>query len=217
MILGLACVTCASGGTILLTATAEGWVTATANNGSYAANDYVTGNCGAGDCYTGEFRNFFEFGIPALNGPVLSATLLLDTGYPVLQQSGSIVYQVTSVAPAFGFDDLGAGTVYGSRTYTAANRNQVDGIVLDTAALADIQQAAGGTFTLGGRVTSSAAFGAAQPDQLIFGRTDSPQQLEIVVGSSRMLLDSAQTIPEPGPAALLGAGLLLVVVRRLRR
>jgi hypothetical protein len=207
---GLAIAPGATAATILLTATSQGWMTATANNGAYAANDYLAGNCGAGDCYTGEFRNFFEFGIPMLNGPVLSATLLLDTRYEAMSQSPSITYQVTAAPGGFGFSDLGAGTLYGSRTYTSADQYQVEGIDLDAAALAAIRQAAGGTFVLGGRVTSSVAFGADIPDQLIFGRTDAPQQLRIVTGYAPMLL-SQSAVPEAAPALLLAGGVLVMV------
>jgi hypothetical protein len=215
MAFGLVLARGAMGATILLTATGQGWMTATADNGVYADNYYVAGNCGAGDCYTGEFRNFFEFGIPKLSGPVLSATLLLDTRYEAMNQPPSITYQVTSVDTGFGFADLGVGTVYGARTYTAADQNQVEGIALDAAALAAIQQAAGSTFVLGGRVTSTVAFGAADPDQLIFGRTDAPQQLRIVTGNAPMLL-SEPSVPEPAPVVLLVAGLALIAVGRYR-
>lgn len=212
--LGFLIAPCAHAGTILLTATAQGWMTATMNDGAYAANNYLAGNCGAGDCYTGEFRNFFQFEIPALNGPILSATLLLGTSYEALQQSASVSYQVTSVGPDFGFSDLGTGTVYGSRTYTSSDQYQVEGIALDADALADLLQAAGGTFTLGGRVTSSVGFGAAQPDELIFGRTNAPQQLRIVTGYSPMLLTETASVPEPAAAELLIAGGVLLLLMR---
>ncbi len=213
VVLGFLLVPCAHAGTILLTATAQGWMTATMNDGAYAANNYMAGNCGAGDCYTGEFRNFFQFAIPALNAPIVSATLLLGTSYEALQQSTSITYQVTSVGPDFGFSDLGTGTVYGSRTYTSADGYLVEGITLDANALQDLLQAAGGTFTVGGRVNSSVSFGASQPDELIFGRTTSPQQLRIVTGSSLTMLSQPAPAPEPAPALLLIAGGVLLLLR----
>jgi hypothetical protein len=217
--LGLGIAPCAGAGTILLTATAQGWMTATFNNGAYAANSYVAGNCGAGDCYTGEFRNYFEFAIPKLDGLIVSATLLLDTSYEAMKQSPSITYEVTSVPGTFGFSDLGAGTVYGSRGYTAVDQYRVEGIALDAAALADLQKAAGGTFTVGGRVTSPVAFGSAQPDELIFGRTAAPQRLEIVTGFAPMLLGAAapvSAVPEPTPALLMLGGVLLIILARFK-
>ena len=207
----------ARAGTIFLTTTAEGWMTATGNNGAYAANNFVAGNCGAWDCYTGEFRNFFQFAIPALDGPVLSATLLLDTAFVALKQSSPITYQVTSVGPDFGFSDLGTGTVYGSRTYTSSDRNRVEGITLDAAALADLLQAAGGgTFTLGGRVTSSVVFGPTRRDELLFGYTDTPQELEIVTGHSTTVQAQTSPVPEPAPAALSAVGVLLIALSRVK-
>jgi hypothetical protein len=32
-----------------------------------------------------------------------------------------MTYQITSIPAVFGFNDLGTGTVYGSRVYTAAD------------------------------------------------------------------------------------------------
>ncbi len=210
----------AGAGTVFTTAIGEGWMTATSSNGDLAANNYVAGNCGAGDCYTGEFRNFFQFQIPALSGPVLSATLLLDASYASLQQSQSITYQVTSVPGEFSFADLGAGTLYGSRTYTASDQYRTEGIALDASALAAIQAAAGGTFAVGGRVTS-AGFDAALPDQLLFGRTGGPQELEIVTGTTALFrtqsLNDIASVPEPEPVILLAAGGLLLVVGSVRR
>jgi hypothetical protein len=197
-------------------ASAQGWMSASGGNGFYAANNYLAGNCGARDCYTGEFRNFFEFSIPALDGQLLSATLVLDTRYEALRQSPSITYQVTSLDQSFGFSDLGTGTPYGSRTYTASDQNRVDGIALDAAALDAIRYAQGGIFALGGRVTSSAAFGAGLPDQLIFGQTSAAQELVIVTGYSLMspMLLTATATPEPLPTVLTAGGILLIVVRR---
>lgn len=211
----------AAAGTILLSATAQGWMTATANNGFLPGNNYVAGNCGSGDCYTGEFRNFFRFDLPVLDSPVLAATLLLDTSSEALLQGSSLTYQVTSAPGNFTFADLGTGTRYGSRVYTAADQYQATGILLDVAALADLQAASGGAFLVGGRVSSPTAFGSAQPDQLIFGHTGAPQQLEIVTGTvprlSRMLLGDSAAVPEPRPAVLLLAGVVLIALGRVRR
>jgi hypothetical protein len=217
MVLGFGLVPGASGGTILILASAQGWMSASAGNGFTADNDYVAGNCGAGDCYTGEFRNFFEFAIPNLDGPVLSAILMVDTRYEALRQSPSITYQVTSLDSSFGFSDLGTGTLYGSRTYNSFDQYRTDGIVLDAAAVDEIRQSQGGSFALGGRVTSFTAFGAGLPDQLIFGRSGGAQELLIVTGSAAPMLLSAAADPEPASAALLGSGALLLVLACFRR
>ena len=76
------------GGTITLTDDARGWVTpnppppvnggttgdAPPNNGTAADNNYSAGGSQGG----GIFRNWFEFAIPSLDGPLLAATISLD-------------------------------------------------------------------------------------------------------------------------------------------
>ncbi len=224
----------ASASTILVTAVGQGWMTSSFSNGNSLSNNYLAGNCGAGDCYTGEFRNFFQFAIPELDGPVISASLILNTGYVALDQASYAQYQVTSIPDLFGFDDLGTGTVYGSQIYTASNRNMGESLALDSVALAAIQGAAGGVFQLGGRVSSPVNFGSDQADELVFGRTNAAQELEIVTGSNSLTLGSSygpnllgpnlilgplgedSAAPEPAPALLVGTA-LLVVAAALRR
>ncbi len=214
-------------------------MTSSFSNGNSPSNSYLAGNCGAGDCYTGEFRNFFQFAIPQLDGPVISASLILDTGYVALDQASYAQYQVTSIPDVFGFGDLGSGTVYGSQIYTASNRNMGESIALDSAALAAIQAAAGGVFQLGGRVSSTVNFGSDQADELVFGRTDAPQELEIVTGSVSLSSGSPSSpdlaglnlggtnlilgpltedseAPEPAPVLLVGSALLVVVATSRR-
>jgi len=224
---------------MIVTAAGQGWMTSGFSNGNNPSNSYLAGNCGAGDCYTGEFRNFFQFAIPKLDEPVISASLVLDTSYLALDQASYAQYQVTSLPDIFGFDDLGTGTVYGSQTYTASNQNMGESIALNGAALAAIQAAAGGVFQLGGRVSSPVNFGGDQADELVFGRTDAPQELEIVTGSDTLTvaplsgtnlggpnlsgpnltlgpLGDDPATPEPAPVLLVGSALLLAAAA-LRR
>jgi hypothetical protein len=216
--------------TILVTALGQGWMTSSSSNGDSPSNNFIAGNCGAGDCYAGEFRNFFQFAVPTLDGPVISAALVLDTGYVALGQAPDAVYQVTSVPDLFGFNDLGTGTVYGSQAYTGSNQNMGESIALNSAALAAIQAAAGAVFQVGGRISSAADFGSGQPDELVFGRTDAAQELEIVTASGstpaplagpEMLLDSLSTdpsAPEPATGVLVGVVLVAggLTLRRIR-
>jgi len=65
---------------ITLDAVQRGWIDQNTNdNGSSANSNYITGNCGANDCETGEFRSWFQFNIPDLTGDILSARFLVNT------------------------------------------------------------------------------------------------------------------------------------------
>jgi hypothetical protein len=180
---------------------ARGWINQSGTaNGTSATNNYIAGNCPS-PCQQnpplgGEMRNFFEFNIPALNGPILSATLSLFTGPNSssginLLQAPSITYQVTSLSSSsFGFADLGTGTAYGTRTYTTADRFQLLPIGLDAAAITAIDN--GGLFSVGGRVTSATTFDGAAAAQFVFGDTGG--------GTAELRITTV-----PGPIA--GAGL----------
>jgi hypothetical protein len=193
-------------GTVALKTTGQGWINNGGDNGNSPTNNYLAGNCGSRDCGAGEFRDFFQFDIPILSAPVISAELLLDTGHTRLAQSPSLNYQLTSLPGAFGFDDLGTGTVYATRTYTSLDASQVESIELNAAALGDIVAAAGGTFGVGGRVISATTFGPTVPSQDIFGLT----------GGAQILVINLRDVPEPGSLLLLGSALGGLAVCRWR-
>jgi hypothetical protein len=192
--------------TFVLSAIAQGWILQTGtNNGTSATNNFFAGNCS--DCLLrGEFRNFFEFNVPVLNGPIVSASLVLFTGpnfdrfdvtgINLSQDPTGLVYQVTSLS-SLTFADLGTGTVYGFRTYTAADEAMALPITLDADALTTAIGNGGITFSVSGRVISGATlpltFGPTAPDEFVFGGTEGAQVLSIT------------TVPVPGPIA--GAGL----------
>jgi hypothetical protein len=189
--------------TFVLSAIAQGWINQLGfNNGTSADNNYLAGNCQS--CLLrGEYRNFFEFTIPVLNDPIVSASLVLFTGpnpdvggegITLSQDPTGLVYQVTSLSSLI-FANLGTGTVYGSRTYTAADRTMTLPITLDADALTAIGNG-GITFSVSGRVISGATlpltFGLTAADQSVFAAT---------VGTPQVL--SITTVPGP----IVGAGL----------
>jgi hypothetical protein len=191
--------------TFVLSAIAQGWINQLGtNNGTSATNNYLAGNCQS--CLPrGEYRNFFEFTIPVLNDPIVSASLVLFTGpnpdvgggsegITLSQDPTGLVYQVTSLS-SLTFANLGTGTVYGSRTYTAADRTMTLPITLDADALTAIGNG-GITFSVSGRVISGATlpltFGPTGADEFVFAGT---------VGTSQVL--SITTVPGP----IAGAGL----------
>jgi hypothetical protein len=117
------------------------------------------------------------------------------TGINLSQDPTGLVYQVTSLS-SLTFANLGTGTVYGSRIYTAADEAMTLPIALDADALTAIGNG-GITFSVSGRVISGTTlpltFGPTAPDEFAFGGTEGAQVLSIT------------TVPVPGPIA--GAGL----------
>ena len=192
--------------TTVINAASRGWIEQTGDtNGSSATNNYISGNCGLGDCSDGEFRSWFQFSIPALPGPIASARLLIATVVVHDEQGPTMTLAVTSLPVGFGFSDLGTGTFYGSRVYSAADANTIRSISLNASALADIAASELGTFGASTRISSGAIFGPTEPNQYVFGFSQADSvQLEITF------------IPEPSTLAICGLG-LLTIVRRWRR
>jgi hypothetical protein len=157
------------------------------NNCCLANDNYFVGSEPEGRPFGGEFRNYFSFAIPDFTGDATSASILIPTGQTLFDQSASIQYTLTSVSVPLSltqgvvnptvFDALGTGVVFGTETYSDAGPFGTVAITLDAAALNAIDNSRGGTFTLGGRVTSPISFGPSVPDQSIFGSTggDGPQ------------------------------------------
>jgi hypothetical protein len=201
--LALGCIVsgAAQADTFVISAFSQGWINQTGSgNGGTSTSNYIAGNCSS--CTTpGEYRNFFEFNIPVLGGTIVDAHLTLFTGtndadgINVSQDPSGLIYQVTSLS-SLTFAGLGTGTVYGSRTYTIADRAMSLSIDLDAAALGALD-GGGQNFSVGGRVTSGAtlplSFGPTFPNEFVFGSSQGAQVLVI------------HTVTVPGP--IVGAGL----------
>ncbi|QPK61950.1 hypothetical protein IVG45_13890 [Methylomonas sp. LL1] len=140
--------------------------------------NYLVGLCNASNCLSapGEYRDFFYFVIPKLDGPIASAILSIPTRGVTLNQSTTTTYQVTSLdieqadLGPLSFAGLGTGTFYGSREYTVADASTTQTIDLSAAALAALGDGSL-TFALGGRLSSPTDFTTTAPDQLLFGRS----------------------------------------------
>lgn len=146
----------ASAAEIIIDATGRGWVTQTGHaNGDTASNNYLVGSCSALSCasFPGEYRNFFDFDIPELDGVVVGAVLRLDSGDTRIKQSSSLTYQVTSTE-SLTFGDLGNGEVFGARDYTSSDLFVVRDIQLNASAISAISLAEGAALTMSGRVSS---------------------------------------------------------------
>jgi hypothetical protein len=213
----------AHGDVFVVSDATRGWFTPGTDSGTMlAGNNYRAGFCPAPPigCNSGpaEFRDFFTFDIPLLDDPVTSAVLTLSSAGVSTVDSASMTYQITSIPTVFGFNDLGTGTVYGSRVYTAADganspanpagTNQ--SITLDPAGIAPILSNT--TFGIGGRVTT---LGGSPTNEFIF---DSSGTGVCPTCIAQLQITTQAAVPEPETYGMLAAGFAaLVVLRRARR
>lgn len=144
----------------------------TSNQGWWSLQDftrssnenYIVGMC----CGGGDHRNFFTFDLSGLDGTVVSATLVvrkfLGKGEPtetlrlfdVLTDAASL-NDNRAILPRI-YKDLSRGHRYGTFELSTADetsRADVFELPLLELALADIQSAAGGFFSIGGRLLTS--------------------------------------------------------------
>jgi hypothetical protein len=192
-----------------VTAFDRGWMDQSNFSFNTPTSTYDAGNSGGND----KVRNFFDFNIPTLNGPLLSADLLLDmpaNGHESLSATTYSVYSLTQYG-SFSFADIGAGTLYGSKVLTSADDLTTVDISLDAAALLDIAAAQGGALEIGG-VDSGENSNTQVLDFVNSGFNGEQTVLQLTTGSQ------SPTTPEPGAAALLaGAGVTVFAMRRKRR
>ena len=100
------------------------------------------------------------------------------------------------------FNDLGSGTIYGSRSYSHTDIDQVLGIPLNADAISALNSALGGEFALGGALTSIDTNGS----EFIFGgRANTTRRLVLTI------------IPEPSTALLVALGLVGLAIRKRKR
>jgi hypothetical protein len=211
----------AQGSVLVVSDTTRGWFTPSTDSGlGLAGNNYRAGFCPAppGGCMGGpaEFRDFFTFAIPLLDGPVVSAVLTLSTAGVSTVDSPSMTYQITSIPSVFGFTDLGTGTVYASRVYTAADgannpaapEGTNQSITLDAAGIAAILSNT--TFGIGGRVTT---LGGSPTSEFVFDSSGSGVCPKCI---AQLQITTRATVPEPETYGLFAAGFAALWVLRRR-
>ena len=122
--------------------------------------NYIAGLCS--DCGGPTYRNFFTFNIPT--AVITTATLSLNTfiydstnpfeTYTLFDITTNLNTLLGGTGGVGAYNDLGSGTVYGTRNYVAGDANLFRSITLNAAAIAALQSASGGTFALGGALDS---------------------------------------------------------------
>ncbi|TWU37280.1 PEP-CTERM motif protein [Novipirellula artificiosorum] len=178
----------------------QGWWSDTRPNNNSNEN-YFTGSASSS-----VLRSFFTFDLSSLSGTVTSATLSLrrfdfisDEGsetlgfFDVLTDAATLNNNVGSSAAIFA--DLGTGVSYGSFTLDVATTPDVLTFNLNANALADIQSAQGGFFSIGGSLLTD------DGNDRIFSSSGAfdPHSLTVVT-------TSAGAVPEPTSLAIFGFG-----------
>jgi hypothetical protein len=173
-----------------------------------------------------ETRNYFEFNLAQVAGQITGVTLQLFEpvgGFLALNHNvpfgGSASYTLRDASQDAGnlaengglilgeagysaylsrYNNLGSGTLFGGTTVTSTNDGTILSIALNSSAIAAILAHEGGMFAIGGAVDPSAL-----PNNFsfvgIFNGSNS-------VGISRLVIQTSQSVPEPGSLALVGIG-----------
>lgn len=161
------------------------------------------------------YHNFFSFDLSSLTGQVVAANLELHRfSYHSLNPSETLgLFDVSTPAATLKtsigtnaaiYNDLGSGTSYG---VFSVSRSGPDPIVfsLNAAALAGIQAAEGGFFSIGGSLQAFAPLGV-----WLFGGSDAVSFNQLVIQTT------PTSVPEPGSLSFLGLASVAAVYGRWR-
>ena len=201
--------------------------------GSYRGDLGVFGTGGAGTAIgnfqTGtngpELRSFFAYDLSGISGTVTAAKFSINllgtfgsgaTGTPqqgqapitietvsLFEVTGDVGALVSNAGGLAAFDDLGDGYSYGSNSASTDARSGILDFTFDADGLARVNAAVGGSFALGGALTSIAGGPFGPLSEFLFGDSfdiRSFTRLDLTV------------VPVPGPSSLLlllaGIGLI---------
>jgi hypothetical protein len=152
-----------------------------------------------------EFRNYTTFALPAATPIISGAELRLFTfsysspdpteTYTLFDVSATPAELDTdrtgSLAGMAIYNDLGSGTVYGTRAIAPANVGTTVAIPLNAAAVAALNAAIGSTISFGGALTTLAGTAASQ---MVFGSSQpAPGQVQLVLQTTAPVV-TAQNI-----------------------
>ncbi len=176
----------------------RGWYDETGNH--IANNDnYVVGDLT--DYY---HRNWMSFQLPIFTRPVMAAELIIKA-YKV---TGSETYQLRDVVTPVDvlkaggtgkiaiYEDLGEGTIYGSRNFTTADTNQVVTIGLNSSLVAALNAKSGQSFAMGGALTT---LNTIRDEEYLYGFSNDGDanaiQLKLTYGTSLPVISVVASDP----------------------
>ena len=153
----------------IVTLTLDGMTSVSSyDTGWYNGSDHNTDNTNYIVAAAGEFgnstgyNNWFAFDLTNIMGSFTTASITFNSyvtdspaNYHVYDFGGDISSLTGGTGGLGAFNDLASGTSYGVFGYSSANNNLVRTLTLNAAAVADINQALGGRFALGGTLEPS--------------------------------------------------------------
>ena len=157
-----------------IAATDTGWY----DNSGYhipTNTNYIVGDS------VSKYRNWMAFNLPTFTTPVTSAKLQIKT-YNYLSADASETYELRDVTTPVStlttggsglssiYNDLGDGTIYGSRNFTSADSNQTVTFDLNSALVSALNAKSGQAFALGGQITT---LDSTNNGEYIFGSSNS--------------------------------------------
>jgi hypothetical protein len=181
--------------------------------------NYAAGRCVPCSLAASEIRNFFVFDLSGVSGPISSATLRLSTRgfssadateiYTVFDVSTLLASLAAGTGGVAAFNDLGSGVSYGSRIYSESDEGFIRDILLGGSAITALEAALGGTFGIGGALTS---LSSRSDFEAVFG------EAALDPGTVSLVLETGvRDVPEPASLLLFGTALACLAARRSRR
>jgi hypothetical protein len=167
------------------------------DQGTHYADNYAVGWYASSNPGNLEGRDYFVFDLSSVTGTIVSAFLRLSTAPPGYIRYGGndpsetftlfavAATPITTLVNGSGngvsaFNDLGAGTSYGSRVVTPNPGATID-VSLNGSGVSYLQANANGLVVLGGAITTLAK--AAGDDEFLFNATTAAQTRQLVVAT----------------------------------